>query len=133
MGALYGETINIYSPLFARLTDDQAILTQAVLMRLNTKRGSDWSDPEYGYAISDLVNEGLSQENLARIPVEVALEVEKDERIASCTAVVSSIRSTPSGAAILLSLVITPVDGPSFSLTLSINDVSVELLTRGAT
>lgn len=131
MGVLYGQTVNVKSKLFRKLTDDEAILAQAAELRLGTKRGTYWTDPEYGLLCTDYVNEGVTRETLARIPNEVSAELEKDERIATAT-VAPTLARTESGAAILLAITIEPVAGPSFDMTLSVDGVSVSLLTRGA-
>ena len=130
MGTLYGESINVTSPFFARLTDDEAILTQAILLRLSTKRGFYWADPEYGLSLADFVNDGLTPDALARLPLEVQSELEKDERIASAS-VSADIVTTPQGASVSLSIRVTPVDGKTFAFVLAASAVTVELLTTG--
>jgi phage baseplate assembly protein W len=130
VGVLYGESINVDSPFFARLTDDQAILTQAILLRLSTKRGFYWADPEYGLSLADYINDGLTPDALARLPVEVQSELEKDERIASA-AVSAAITETPQGAAVNLSIRVTPVEGKTFTFVLAASAVTVDLLTVG--
>ncbi|MFS8068763.1 MAG: hypothetical protein ACMG6S_20575 [Byssovorax sp.] len=130
MGTLYGESINVDSPFFARLTDDQAILTQAILLRLSTKRGFYWADPEYGLSLADFINDGLTPDAIARLPMEVQSELEKDERIAGA-AVSAAITTTPQGASVSLSIRVVPVDGSAFTFVLAASAVTVELLTIG--
>lgn len=88
-------------------------------------------DTEYGLLVSDYLNEGLTPEVLARIPFEVQAELEKDERIGSVE--VSATATGPtSSKSILLAIFVTPRLIPPFSLTLSVPDLTVEILTRGA-
>jgi hypothetical protein len=60
VGDLYGTTIDAADPFFGILTDDQAILTQACVLRLQTRRGTLWTDPEYGDAIMEVLQDGLT-------------------------------------------------------------------------
>lgn len=100
-------------------------------MRLSTKRGVLWTDPEYGLCISDYLNMGLTQDALVRIPFEVQAQLELDERIQSVE--VSPRISNPGTGKvrIILDLVITRKTGDVFPLSLSISDLTVELLTQG--
>lgn len=130
MGA-YGTTIDINDPFFRPLTDDRAILTQAIVMRLDTQRATYWTDPEYGLPVTNLLNEGLTDKRLARIPAEIAAELEKDERIAAVDVTTRIDGKSPS-LRIILALRVSPVEGDTFPLTLAISDLTVELLTKGA-
>ncbi len=131
MGLLYGETLDIDSAFFRRLTDDQAILIQAMVMRLSTKRGFYWADPEYGYALTDLVNEGLTTDALARIPIEVQSELEKDERVAAVF-VTATITNGAQGVAVRLGIQVTPVEGKTFNFVVAASAVTVDLITLGS-
>jgi len=132
VGILYGETINIASPSFARLTDDRAILEQAILMRLETRRGTLPKDPEYGLLLTDYINAEMSAETLTRIPAEVQHELEKDQRIQAVTVVPRwNPGSSLASARLYLEMYVTPKEGPSFSLTLAVSQVSVQVLTKG--
>lgn len=113
------------------LTDDREILTQAILLRLQTRRGTYWTDPEYGLALTELLSEHLTASELARLPSRVQAELEKDERIASV-----AVEVEPSGPLnarrVVLRMTVTPAAGPTFPLVLSVDQVSVEVLTKGA-
>jgi phage baseplate assembly protein W len=128
---IYGQTIDIRSRTFRRLSDDQRILVQAVITRLSTKPGTYWTDPAYGFPLSDLVNAGLTQDALARVPGQVKAQLEQDERFASVT-VTASTRQLPNKSWVLvLDITITPARGPEFSFTLAASALSVDLLTGG--
>lgn len=131
MGAL-GETIDIGSKLFRRLRDDQAILAQAILMRLTTRRGTYWDDPEYGLLVADYLNAGLTPDTLARIPFEVQSELEKDERIERVEVRVDMATATaPAGARLRLTFLVTPATGGPFAFVLAVSELSVDILTTG--
>lgn len=129
----YGKAIDDTSPFFASTENDETILSQAIARRLATKRGSIWTTPDYGLALTEYVLAGLTTEALATIPAEVKAELEKDERIASL-AVAPPIRSTlpGGGQSLRLSLTVTPSKGPVFSRVIAVSDLTVELLTKDA-
>ncbi len=127
----YGETLDITSPFFKRLTNDQAILGQAVLMRLSTKRGTFWSDPEYGLCVSDYLNSELTQDQLVRIPFEVQAQLQLDERITSVSVDARTANNGVGGVRIILSMIVTANTGNVFPLTVAISALTVELLTQG--
>ena len=86
----YRETVDTTSPNFARLTGDDAILQQAILLCLSTRRGAYWSAPDYGCSLRSYLLKGLTQTQLAQIPQEVAAALELDERIARADVSVSA-------------------------------------------
>jgi hypothetical protein len=131
VGELYGRTINIRSPFFTWLDDDQAIIAQAVFMRLSTRRNTYWTDPEYGKDLTDLVNEDLDARKIVDEATDIKLEVEKDERIASVT-VTLSIDGEPNALRLVAAIDIEPSEGAPFTLTLAATDLTIELLTSGA-
>jgi phage baseplate assembly protein W len=128
---IYGETINIDSPTFRRLRDDRQILVQSIRMRLSTAPGTYFTDPEYGLPLEELLFEGLTTASVARLGARIAAEIEKDEeRIESASVVATTI---PSGASskLVFAASVTPIDIPPFSLTISIQDLTIEVLLRG--
>jgi phage baseplate assembly protein W len=128
----YGETLDIKSPFFARLSDDQAILSQAILMRLSTRKGTYWADPGYGINVSEYLLADLTPDAIARIPYEIQAELEKDERIAAVKVSASITKTTAGGVKLYVDLKVTPSTAQTFSMTLSVTDLTVELLTRGS-
>lgn len=131
MSGVYGETINIDKPTFRRLKDnDTLVLAQAITMRLETRRGTYFDDPEYGLDLDELLLEGVTTESLARIAAEIAGEIEKEERVETATV---TAETSPSGAGVALSFIaeITPDEGPEFSMTISIQDLTIEAFLRG--
>jgi len=115
MGA-YGETIDIFSVMFRRLSDDERILSQALYMRLNTRRGFLWDDPDYGLATDDLLNAGLTSDALVSLTAAIKAECEKDERVSS-VAVTPTVVSTDGGYSITPEIRVFRNGGGSFELT----------------
>lgn len=128
----YGESIDIDDPTLRATTSASLILADAIVMRLDTARGSDWSDPEYGLLVTGYIGDALTPDALARIPSDVAAELRKDERINDVDVVPSVTRLPLGGYRVTLDMTVHPVVGPSFPLTLAVSDLTVEILTRGA-
>lgn len=128
---IYGESININSPTFRRLTDDAPILTQALEMRLSTAAGTYADEPEYGLDLSDLQLEHATPATVARLGLRIAAQLEQDERVES-----ASVRpsTTPAGAGVKFQFFadVTPRTGEPLSLVISVKDLSIEVLLRGA-
>ncbi len=129
---IYGQTVDIRSPFFRVLKDDTQILIQAILMRLDTARGTLWTDTDYGLAVAEQIGDGMTEESFARLAERIRAEVEKDERLEKVALGPGTSTSNAKGrVSVTVDLRITPrLTGP-FSLVLAISDVSVEILTRG--
>jgi len=128
----YGESIDIDDPTLRATTSASLILADAIVMRLDTARGSDWSDPEYGLMVTSYIGDALTPDALARIPADVAAELRKDERINDVDVRATTAQLPLGGYRVALDMTVHPVVGPSFPLTLAISSVTVEILTRGA-
>jgi len=102
-------------------------------MRFGTRRGTLWTDPEYGLLIEDYLNDGITQEKLARLPQEIRNEALKEPGVDRVD-VTSTIRVNDSGGArIRLSMIIYPSgESEPLPLDLEIGKVSVQVLTKGA-
>lgn len=125
----YGETINIDDPLFRRLTR-RDVMAQAIVMRLSTERGTYWTDPAYGLAVIGYVNAGLTPEDIARIPAEVEAQLELDERVVNA-AVEATITGPITARRIRLDIRIETDEDDTFELTLSVSELTVEVMTKG--
>ena len=128
----YGESIAIDDPNFGALTDPSTILGQGIVMRLDTARGSDWSDPEYGLLVTGYIGDALTTDALARIPSDVAAELRKDDLINDVDVRPTVTRLPLGGYSVALDMTVQPVIAASFDLTLSVSSLTVEILTRGA-
>lgn len=112
----YGTTINVDSPAFRRLTGDEAVLAQAITLRVQTRRGTYWDDPDYGTLVDDYLGAGLTSDALALVAAELKAEVEKDERVSSA-AVIPSVIQTATGFTLAPSIKVFPLTGSPFDFT----------------
>lgn len=128
MSNIFGESINIDSPTFRRTRDDARIGAQAIEMRLKTRRGTYFDDPDYGLLLDDLLLDAAPAGARARIAADIAGEIEKDERVESSTVTFSS----ESEGRVVFSGSVTFINGQTFPLTISIQDLSVDVLLQGA-
>ncbi|MGK3961317.1 hypothetical protein WMF01_12120 [Sorangium sp. So ce1667] len=127
-----GETINIFSPLFRRLTDERQMLIQSAIMRLSTERGTYWNDPEYGYDIVESVNDSFDDARSLALQTDVKAELEKDERVE--TAIVNvRTEEGDGGTTVYLDIELYQVgEDEPLRFTLSVNDLTLELLLGDA-
>lgn len=67
---------------FAPMTGAR-VVAEAVARRLETPRGSLADDPDFGFDVISLLNDGASPTRLALSAAAIAAEAEKDERVLS--------------------------------------------------
>jgi phage baseplate assembly protein W len=110
------------------LTDEMATvsgrlgLAQALARRIITPRGALIDDANYGFDITDFLDNDVLPATLAQVGGNVDAEFLKDQRVlASTTTVITS------GQKLVTTSVVQDADGP-FSLVLSVGDVTVEIL-----
>jgi phage baseplate assembly protein W len=123
----YGESINIDSPTFRRTRDRARIKAQAIEMRLSTRRGTYFDDPDYGLLVDDLLLDAAPAGRRSRIAAAIAGEIEKDERVESATVTLA----TDGGGAATFTADVIWLDGEETPLTISIQDLAVDVLLRG--
>ena len=80
-------------------------------------------DPNYGYDLTQFVNDDVGPADLARIEANAAAEAKKDERVQDAEV---SISVTSAGV-MIAKVTLETSDGP-FVLVLSVTDVNVEIL-----
>lgn len=131
MGKLYGSTVNIDSPFFRPLLDDEKILRQALRIRFSTAKGSDWTDPDFGFCIDDYLQEGITPAAMDHLKSEMEIEAQKDERVESATVKLTLTRSG-TGFEIASEIFVSPKLGGSFSLTLPVSKIDGPSLRKGA-
>jgi len=127
----YGKTIDIHGAFFRELSDDTAILQQALEMRMQTKRGYYWDDPEYGLLIDDYLNEGLTQDALVRVASEIKAQCEADERVNSA-AVTPNVTAVEGGYELKPEVMIFPRTGTPFSFVLPVTKIDGPMLRKQA-
>ena len=103
--------------------DGVAGLAQALYRRIITPRGQLIDDPNYGFDVTQYVNDDVDQTAVSRCAAGVDAEFVKDERV---------VRSTTTAAFALgvltVASVVTPSVGPSFRLTVAATAVTTTLL-----
>ena len=99
-------------------------LAQAVARRYITPRGRLIDDPNYGFDLTEYVNDDLSPADIARIQAGAEAEAVKDERVED--AQVSLVVTT--AGTMIVTVVLTDAKGP-FTLVMSVTSTTVQLLT----
>lgn len=96
---------------------DRIVLAQAILRRLDTPRGSLPDDPDYGIALRSMLSTGTTAADVRRMAGQIHNEVTKDDRIDTLRVTVTP---TPTGDALDITLVVTPVDSGPFTMVLAV-------------
>jgi phage baseplate assembly protein W len=99
------------------VTGNQAI-GEAIARRLQTPRGGLIDDPNYGYDLTDFLNDDLTTADLALIQSNVNAECVKDERVTA-----ASTTLTFTGGVLIVTIAVTTSAGP-FTLVLSVSSVA---------
>ena len=113
------------------------MVAQAAYRRLTTPRGTlQGGDEEsaYGLDLTEYIGAVGTVIALAALPGVVRAELLKDDRIASVD--LSTAQTTDSAGGVSIEIVIDATlddDTSTFTLTLSISDVGVSLITIGST
>lgn len=114
---------------FGRTTTGFEALAQALLRRLDTPTGSlpDDEDGDYGYDLSALLSEGMTDSDLAAVASRVEHEFGQDERVGPGNAKV--VGTLLNRSSITLKCTIRPRDAGPFTFVLAISDVAKTILT----
>lgn len=120
------ESLDIDSPRFRRTTNPSTIYAQRIEMRLSTRRGTYFDDPDYGIDLDGLLLDAATAGQRARIEAEIAGEIEKEDWVDSATV---RLPDESSGETTFFAEV-TPIDGPTLSFTISVVDGDVSVLDR---
>jgi hypothetical protein len=102
------------------------MLAQALIRRWTTPRGRLLDDPNYGYSVTDELNDDIGPYDISRIASNMDAEAVKDERVVSSSTTVQFIAST---GVLNTSSIINDGSGP-FPLVLAISAVTVEILSQ---
>ena len=100
----------------------QRAIAEAIARRLQTPRGRNVGDPNYGYDVTAFLDADLSQADVVLMQGQVDAECVKDERVltAACTASLT-------GTVLVISVALTTASGP-FTLVLGVSAVTVTIL-----
>lgn len=99
------------------------VVAQACARRLSTPRGRVIDDPNYGFDLTQFINDDATNSSLAALRAGTVSECLKDERVltATCDAVLARNVLT-------VTVKLTTGDGP-FSLVLTVDKTSVQVLS----
>lgn len=100
-------------------------LIEALSRRLSTAKGSLFYDPEYGEDLRLYLNQEMTADVLDAIKVAIEQQLERDERVqeARCKVVFNS-----QAFSLKINITVTPFIGKTFTLVLSVDKLSVQLL-----
>jgi len=118
-GTLY--VANIFD-LIGGMSSGRLNLAEALSRRLVTKRGTLIGAPNYGYDVTDLLNDDLGTAELNELGSNVEAEMKKDDRVRKAAATVTVV-----GNLLMISVSITDAVGP-FTLTLMVSAVGVSVI-----
>lgn len=127
----YGQDLSCLDDLEEEMrvvTDPKTLLAQALIRRWSTPRGMLLDDPDYGYDISENVNEDLDALSLARIRSESVAEALKDERVVECTVPEAFFDTTTNRLKLTFAVEAVGIDG-ALRLKVEVSDVTVTLLS----
>jgi hypothetical protein len=116
-------------PLMRELEDDdRQILIEATLRRITTDTGQLIDDPTYGKDVRRELSRDLTDDQLAMLAPEYAVEILRDERVLYAEVVFEVSPLETSGARRLrMQIRMQDAAGP-FRLTLDVSAVNVQLL-----
>jgi hypothetical protein len=107
-------------------------VAQSIYRRLTTPRGTLRGGAEestFGLDLPGLVGSATTPADLAALPVRIQAELLKDDRIARVVATVTDETLGPGETTLTVGLAVTLNDSQgSFTLTLAVDDMTVEIL-----
>ncbi len=104
--------------------DGVTCLSQALFRRIITPRGTLIDDPNYGFDVTQYLNDDLAQSDLARIASQIDAEFLKDERVIRSSTTVTLVAS----GVLSIASVVNPSVGPAFQLVVTASQVTQQLL-----
>ena len=106
-----------------RTVSGRTALAQALYRRWTTDRGTLIDDPNYGTNLTDAINDDVGPSGIGEIVAAAGAEARKDERVRDIVGEGVLVEGV-----LTLTFTVTDADGP-FALTVSVSDVTVEILT----
>lgn len=115
--------VNDCTPDFAEVTG-RILIAQRVARRYITPRGRLIDDPNFGFDMTQFVNDDLSPADIARIRAGAEAEALKDEEVlaASVSIAVSVV------GLMIVTVILQDAKGP-FTLVLNVSEVTVQILS----
>ena len=104
-------------------------LAQAIVRRWSTERGELIDDPTYGTDLTNLINDDMTDADIAKAISDAELEALKDERVQAISGTYEVAPDDENlGEVLTITFEIVDAAGP-FTLTIAIDSVTVSLLT----
>lgn len=101
-------------------------LQEALVRRLTTARGSLFYDPDYGLDLRVFINQEINADTLDQIRASLEQQLELDERVKNIDA---TVKYDSSNFKLNIVIQVTPNIGQTFILVVSVDKLTVELLT----
>ena len=123
----YGQDFTLATDLDTTLgvSTGRLVVVEAIGRRLQTPRGRLMGDPDYGFDLAGYLNDDVTPSVIAWIQSQIEAEALKDERVVMADATVTL--ATSDILTVKLALVLS--DGDSFDLTITVDAVSVPVLS----
>lgn len=102
----------------ATMVSGNRAIAEAIVRRLTTPRGRLIDDPNYGYDLTDLINDGTTPPQLAQAQKLASFEAKKDPRVIQC-----QVRIQLTGGVLIVTATPTTATGP-FTLVFSLSSLS---------
>lgn len=102
-------------------------LALAIARRLITRRGGLFYDPNYGFSLTILLSEEVTEQQVLGWGPSIEQEAQKDERVLSAAA---TLDHNAGARTLQITLDLTDADGP-FRLVLLASKVTVQILEVG--
>lgn len=124
----YGSDMSLLMDLdpMGTVVTGRLLLAQALIRRWTTPRGRLLDDPNYGYAVTDELNDDLGPADINEIAANMDAEAIKDERVISSS---TTVQFNAVDGNLITNTIVTDGGGP-FKLVLSITDVTVTILSQ---
>lgn len=108
------------------------ILADALSRRFVTRPGTYITDPSYGLDLDDIIGTAATDDRISRLAQEIEQQALADERIDGARATLTSVSGPMSSRKIVMRLDVVPRFGEPFSLTLSVKDLTIDVLLNQA-
>jgi phage baseplate assembly protein W len=124
----FGEDLSCTTDLDPRCVTvtGNRLVGEAIFRRLTTPRGRLLSDRNYGIDIRDYINADMGPKDVAAMQSAIHAECMRDDRIVGCDVLITP--PAEGDGTYVLTITLETGNGP-FDLTLSVNDVTVALLS----
>jgi len=121
----YGSDVSCVSDIASdgRTVSGFVVVGEAIARRLSTPRGRLIADPNYGFDLTQFINEDMSPRDIAGLQSGVVAECLKDERVSAADATATLDRS-----GVLTLSVNLELSTESFTLVLAVSAVKVEII-----